>query len=42
MRILLIEDDEILSEMLAEELKDAKFNVEVAYTGTEGLKLISL
>ena len=42
MRILLIEDDEILSEMLAEELKDAKFNVEVAYTGTEGLELISL
>lgn len=38
-KILLIEDDEILSKVLTEELKDSDFEVYQAFDGEEGLKL---
>lgn len=37
--IILIEDDEILSKVVYEELEDAGFNVLQAFDGEEGLKL---
>lgn len=37
--IILIEDDEILSKVIYEELKEAGFNVLQAFDGEEGLKL---
>jgi len=36
-KILIIEDDKILSELLARKLKDAGFEVAVAFDGVEGL-----
>lgn len=38
-KILLIEDDEILSKVVYEELKEANFDVLQAFDGEEGLKL---
>jgi len=39
-KIVLVEDDEILSKVINEELKDAGFSVAWAFDGEEGLKLI--
>lgn len=39
-KIVLVEDDEILSKVIYEELKDAGFDVMQAFDGEEGLKLI--
>ncbi len=40
MKIVLIEDDKILSKVIYEELKEAGFVVHRAYDGIEGLKLV--
>jgi len=40
LKIVLVEDDEILSKVIYEELKDADFDVMQAFDGEEGLKLI--
>lgn len=37
--ILLVEDDEILSKVLSEELKDSDFEVQQAFDGEQGLKI---
>lgn len=39
-KIVLVEDDDILSKVLYEELKEAGFAVEQAFDGEEGLKTI--
>jgi len=39
-KIALIEDDEILSKVIYEELRDADFDVLRAFDGEEGLKLV--
>jgi len=39
MKILIIEDDEILSKVIAEELKDANFEVVQAFDGQSGLDM---
>ncbi|GAI20713.1 unnamed protein product [marine sediment metagenome] len=39
-KIALIEDDEILSKVIYEELRDADFDVMQAFDGEEGLKLV--
>jgi len=39
-KIILIEDDEILSKVIYEELRDADFDVIQAFDGEEGLKLV--
>ena len=39
-KIVLIEDDEILSKVVYEELKDGGFDVEQAFDGDSGLKLV--
>lgn len=39
-KIVLVEDDEILSKVLYEELKDAGFDVQQAFDGDAGLKLV--
>jgi len=39
-KIVLVEDDEILSKVINEELEDAGFSVVQAFDGEEGLKLI--
>jgi DNA-binding response OmpR family regulator len=39
-RIVLVEDDEILSKVLSEELKDAGFEIEQAFDGEAGLELV--
>lgn len=39
-KIVLIEDDEILSKVVYEELKDGGFDVEQAFDGESGLKLV--
>lgn len=40
MKIILIEDDEILAKVLSEELRDAGFEVATAFDGEAGLELI--
>lgn len=39
-KIVLVEDDEILSKVLYEELKDAGFDVQQVFDGEAGLKLV--
>jgi len=39
-KIVLVEDDEILSKVLYEELKDAGFDVQQAFDGEAGLELV--
>ena len=39
-KIVLVEDDEILSKVIYEELKDEGFNVLQAFDGEDGLKLV--
>ena len=39
-KITLIEDDEILSKVIFEELKEADFDVSQAFDGEDGLKLV--
>ena|SRR3989338_2123808 len=39
-RIALVEDDEVLSKVISEELNDAGFDVEQAFDGQAGLELV--
>jgi len=40
LKIVLIEDDNILAKVIYEELEEAGFEVDLAYDGQEGLKLV--
>jgi len=42
LKIVLIEDDNILVKVIYEELEEAGFEVHRAYNGEEGLKLVRL